>query len=81
MTLFQFIILKYRLYQINRWKKHNLRFNTRMKLLNNFGQHMIFLLTPVFTVEASETKKKLKNDTKFTTKFTNLFELKAIFNY
>ena len=37
---------------------------------------MIFLLTPVFPVEASETKK-LKNDTKF----AHLFELKAIVNW
>ena len=36
---------------------------------------MTFMLTSVFTVEASE-KKKLKNDTKL----ANLFELKAIFN-
>ena len=36
---------------------------------------MILFLTPVFTVEASETKK-LKNDTKF----AKLFELKAIVN-
>ena len=56
-------------------EKHNLRFNTHMKLLNNFGHHMILFLTPVFTVEASETKK-LKNDTKF----AKLFELKAIVN-
>ena len=47
--------------------------NVYMKLLNNFRQYMIFMLTSVFTVEASETKK-LKNDTKF----TNLFELKVI---
>ena len=37
---------------------------------------MIFMLTSVFAVEASETKEKLKKDTKF----TNLFELKAIVN-
>ena len=39
------------------------------KLLNNFRQFFIFMLTSVFTVETSETKKtttkKLKNDIKF----------------
>ena len=37
---------------------------------------MIFMLTSVFNVDASERQKKLKNNTKF----ANLFELKAIVN-
>ena len=61
----------------NQALQHSLRFNTHMKLLNNFRQYMIFIdmLTSVFNVEASETKK-LKNNTKF----ANRFELKAVVN-
>ena len=50
--------------------------NTHMKLLNNFRQHMIFMLTSVFNVSRLQRQKKLKNDTRF----ANLYELKAIAN-
>ena len=50
--------------------------NTHMKLLNNFRQRMIFMLTSVFNVSRLQRQKKLKNDTKF----ANPFELKEIVN-
>ena len=77
MILFQFNTCK-NLHFINLRDEKNtaLDSNTHMKLLNNFRQHMIFMLTSVFNVSRLQRQKKLKNDTKF----ANPFELKEIVN-
>ena len=64
------------LYQLLNEKYTALDSNAHMNLLNNFPQHMIFMLTSVFNVSRIQRQKKSKNDTKF----ANLSEMKAIVN-